>query len=216
MNAKLCALCGKKVATTKEHVPPKAIFLKPRPVDTITVPACFDCNNHSSQLDESFLAHLGMHVGAGGEMGQKVFEQRALSTLKNNSRLRNWVISRMKPVQVLSANNESLGELHLGLWDSEAHSSVIEKCVRGLHYFHYKEILAGNTSIKTHYFRSLTPEMVEMSKGWASNSIGGDQFVYRYTSGKNESRRMSLWLFQFFGAHWAGGQTLSELESGRA
>lgn len=47
-----CVYCGDP-ATTEDHVPPKSLF----PPDTeglITVPACLNCNNTSSQDDEFF------------------------------------------------------------------------------------------------------------------------------------------------------------------
>lgn len=43
-NIQLCCYCGVRKATTKDHIPPKSIFNKPRPCDLITVPYCFECN----------------------------------------------------------------------------------------------------------------------------------------------------------------------------
>lgn len=216
MSPKLCTLCGIRIASTKEHVPPKAIFPKPRPSNLITVPACFECNNLSSQLDESFMVHLGMHVGSEDTVGGRVLEERAIPTLRHNSRLRNWVLSNMKPGKLLSDSGETLTEVQIGLWDSEAHSAVIEKCIRGLFFHHYGEILKIGSCVKTHYFNSLTPEIISMSKNWPSNTIGNDDFVYKYTSASNKDTHMSVWLFQFFGSHWAGGQTKTQLRDPNA
>jgi hypothetical protein len=207
MNPVLCVLCGKINATTKEHVPPRSIFPKPRPNDLITVPACFNCNNDSSQTDESFKVHLGLHVWQ---------DEQAMRTLNHNTKLRTDVISKMKPAKVLDSNNEILGQVHLSLWDSEAHSITIEKCIKGLYFHHYGKILCSRAQIKTHYFQSLTPELVKISESWSVNSIGNGDFVYKFTSAANESTHMSVWLFQFFGAHWAGGQTKFELVGNNA
>lgn len=54
-NKQSCVLCGKNIATTREHVPPKNLFKKPRPDNLITVPACENCNSGSSKDDEYFL-----------------------------------------------------------------------------------------------------------------------------------------------------------------
>lgn len=167
-------------------------------------------------MDESFMVHLGMHVGSEGTSGGRVLVERALPTLKHNSKLRNWVISNISPAKVINASNEILGEIQLGLWNNDAHSTIIEKCIKGLFYHHYGKILEANSSIKTHYFNSLPPEMIKMSAKWASNAVGEGDFVYKYTSASNGSSHMSVWLFQFFNSHWAGGQTVTQLESKNA
>ena len=73
-----------------------------------------------------------------------------------------------------------------------------------------------NTAVKTHYFHNLSPELLRVSMNWASNSIGGGQFVYKYTSASNDSTRMSVWILQFFDRHWAGGQTTTKLAGSHA
>ena len=216
MRQEICALCGTRNANTREHIPPRGIFPNPRPSDLITVPACYECNNNSSRLDESFLVHLGMHVGSDEGVYRRVLEDRALPALKHNTRLRNWIVSRMRPANILGPDNNVIGEVSLGLWDSEAHSAVIEKCIRGLHYHHYGEILMENTKVKTYYFHNLSPEILRESMNWASNSVGAGQFVYKYTSASNDSASMSLWILQFFDRHWAGGQTLTKLDGAQA
>jgi len=48
-----CALCGETRPVTREHVPPKGLFLPPRPRNTITVPVCGPCN-HGYHLDDEY------------------------------------------------------------------------------------------------------------------------------------------------------------------
>lgn len=207
MKPSLCALCGKRSATTREHVPPRAIFSKPRPSDLITVPACFECNNDSSKTDERFKVHLGMHTWR---------DEQVLRTLDHNASLRRDVSSRIKLTKVFNSRNEILGEASLCLWDSEAHSTTIEKCIKGLYFHHYGEILCSSAKIKTHFFHSLTAELMNISESWANNCIANGDFVYKFTSASNENTHMSVWLFQFFGSHWAGGQTRVDLAANNA
>lgn len=49
---KQCVFCG-GIATTRDHVPPKNLFLSPRP-RLITVPACINCNGSLSALEDEF------------------------------------------------------------------------------------------------------------------------------------------------------------------
>jgi len=56
-----CVYCGRP-ATTRDHVPPKAIFVELHLSDLVTVPACEDCNNRASQSDEGFRNIMGMRA----------------------------------------------------------------------------------------------------------------------------------------------------------
>ncbi len=50
-----CIYCGGN-AKTRDHIPPKAFFPKPRPSDMLTVPSCAACNS-GFQLDDEY-AHM--------------------------------------------------------------------------------------------------------------------------------------------------------------
>lgn len=47
----VCCYSGIRKAITKDYVPPKVIFTKPRPNYLNTVPSCFEYNNEASRLD---------------------------------------------------------------------------------------------------------------------------------------------------------------------
>lgn len=49
-----CIYCGEVKSLTKDHIPPKNLFPRPRPNNLITVPSCVDCNHQSSMDDEYF------------------------------------------------------------------------------------------------------------------------------------------------------------------
>jgi len=56
---KLCAYCGKS-ASTRDHIPPKSLFPKPRPKNLITVPSCFDFNSQFQKDDDYFWLNLSI------------------------------------------------------------------------------------------------------------------------------------------------------------
>src|SRR5258708_2493605 len=56
-----CAYCGEWRELTRDHVPSRSLFSKPRPSDLITVPSCFSCNNGVSKDDEYF--NIVMKIG---------------------------------------------------------------------------------------------------------------------------------------------------------
>lgn len=49
----ICVYCGKREATTRDHVIPKALFLK-TPVNAVTVPSCSECNRYKKRRDDYF------------------------------------------------------------------------------------------------------------------------------------------------------------------
>lgn len=55
-----CTYCGSAEALTRDHIPPKCLFLKPRPNNLITVPACPQCNNGAKLDDEYFRVFLAV------------------------------------------------------------------------------------------------------------------------------------------------------------
>ena len=53
-NREKCVYCGTDKSLTVDHVPPKSLLPQPYPVNLITVPACFPCNQ-SFQRDDEYL-----------------------------------------------------------------------------------------------------------------------------------------------------------------
>jgi hypothetical protein len=51
---KQCAYCGDVGIVTRDHVPPKSIFPKPRPANLITVPACPKCHSQQTSRDDEY------------------------------------------------------------------------------------------------------------------------------------------------------------------
>ena len=56
----ICVYCGKKLLLTKDHIPPKNLYSKPRPSNLITVPCCEKCNLQASKDDEYFRLNIIM------------------------------------------------------------------------------------------------------------------------------------------------------------
>jgi hypothetical protein len=201
-----CVLCGKRVATTKDHVPPKGIFPKPRPNDLIKVPACFKCNHCASSTDEMFRVYLSLHVGTDTPRTKTLWEKHALRTINHNRKLKQKIIKGMKPVYVRSQGGIILGREMGILWDSEVHDSIITRTVRGLYFYHFGVVLPPESKFKINWHRSLTIEMEEMSRSWDNHSIANGDFQYRYGRSE-ESPDKSIWLFQFYNKHWASAHT---------
>ena len=77
----LCIYCQSREADSRDHVPPKGIFPKPRPSDLVSVPACQECNGGFAQLDEEFAFWLSNYVGPRSAITARLYQQRAADRL---------------------------------------------------------------------------------------------------------------------------------------
>src|SRR5688572_5404399 len=127
-NTILCCYCGLRKATTKDHIPPRSIFNKPRPHDLITVPSCIECNLSASKSDERFKAYLGMHVAKQGGEAERLFKEGVLPTTNYNRRLRRSILSSMYEIYTRTKSG-IITKAKAVPWDNEAHDETIERMV---------------------------------------------------------------------------------------
>jgi len=204
----VCAICGNNEATTRDHVPPKSIFPKPRPDNLITVPACVDCNNGSSELDDLFKVYLSMHAAGESEIARRLFTEKTARTLERNQALLSQIAEESKGLQIEDEKGNLVTRTGV-LWNSEAHDSIIERTIRGLFFHHAGTIVPEGTVLKVQWLRGV-PEDIEQKIGlFTEVCIGEDQVIYKYLI-YEEDPRYSLWLFEFYGAHWASGHISPE------
>lgn len=201
-----CAICGDQTECTRDHIPPRSIFLPPRPDNLVTVPACRDCNNGSSKYDERFKMYLAMHVAMHSKKGERLFKT-ALRTFNHNKKLKKKILKSLKPIDFKTPAGIFMGKGAAVPWDNEAHDKIIERTVRGLYYHHYGEILGDRIDIDIHWHHSLPQEFNEfiMNKNW----MGEDEFIYIH-SNTADSPLSSIWIFQFYNSHWASGLTIAK------
>jgi len=194
----LCAICGVSAATTKDHIPPRGIFPRPRTHDLITVPACRPCNHKISKTEEEFRVYLSLAVGFDGDAASKLWSKEALPTLSRNKRLAWGLRKSMRSVLVTTPAGIILGERTAGHWPASAHDPVIEKMIRGLYFHHFAEILGDRVIINVQYQRKLNADMLQLC---AEMPIGGrladGAFEYRCARAK-ESPLHSIWIFAFY------------------
>jgi hypothetical protein len=197
-NTLVCCYCGIREATTKDHIPPKAIFPKPRPNDLITVPACFECNNEASKSDESFKTYLGMHVARFGGDGERLFKEGVLKTTKHNNKLRQQIIQSMTPRYVIKDNVKVNVSAEV-VWDNESHDLVLERIVRGLFFHHFELIIANNANIKVYWQPEHNNSFDDIL---LTRSIANGNFLYQFAR-VEDGLYYSMWKLRFFNGHFA-------------
>jgi hypothetical protein len=204
----ICAICGTRPASTRDHVPPRGIFPKPRP-RLVTVPACFPCNNDGSSHDEVFRVYLSLHVGVEHPSGNDLFHNHAVRTLRTNRRLLGEIDARSAPVWFTTPGGIVWGEGRRVLWNSRSHDAVVERTVRGLYFHHFDEVLGDRATVKVQWLRSFPQDVLKFMKNCPLHVIGNGQFEYRYVRAADQPLS-SLWLMSFYGKHYASGYTFSK------
>ena len=79
-----CYFCS-KLATTKEHIPPKSFFLGRdiNPKRLIRVPSCEEHNTDKSADDEYFRNLISLEIH-GGDEGIRLFEKKTYKSLSGS------------------------------------------------------------------------------------------------------------------------------------
>jgi hypothetical protein len=201
----VCAYCGSESATTRDHIPPKAIFPTPRAYDLITVASCASCNQGASESDERFRTYLSLHVGIDTHTTSTLWEE-TLRGVRHNRRLHRTLLENAERVWLTTRSGVIYGNAYRGRWDSDAHDRTVERMIRGLYYHHYGEMLGNRAMVKIHWFRELSSDFLEATAECEQRSVGAGQFVYRFGRALDAPLH-SIWLFEFHKRHWAGGQT---------
>jgi hypothetical protein len=193
-----CIYCGDRGRLTRDHIPPKCLFPKPRPSDLITVPCCETCNGSFSSDDEYFrtVAVLGDYVQ------NHIAAEELLPTISRSLARP----GRSKPLQRL-IDSVQVGDLardgvRRPSFESEREitSRVGRRITRGLYYHVRGTPLALNAQLKAGFswsFRgSDTEDLYEELLRQPINDIAGGVFTYRYLfDGYPNS---SAWMYTFY------------------
>ena len=136
-SGKLCIYCQEVVGPTRDHVPPRKFFAKPRPSDLITVPCCHDCNGaYQGDEDYFWLTFLSGPAGASRE-GSRLWRTEKLSRAYDRDEgLRKAILRSVEVVGLRTPSGVYLPRKELAMrYDENRIHRVVEKVVRGLYYF---------------------------------------------------------------------------------
>lgn len=194
-----CCYCGSSEKITRDHVPPKSIFAKPRSGDLISVPACFECNNRFSSSDDIFKTYIGMHSAYKGGRAETLFKKYVVRTVAHNRKLKQEIASTIKRIELAAPNRIYTGQhAYTVLWNSKVHEEQIQRIVKGLFYHHFRKRIPVNLEIKSYWLDQPAELNFEMN----SVSICNGEFKYEFAI-PNDSDFGSIWSFSFYDAHFA-------------
>lgn len=199
----ICVICGQLPAETRDHVPPKNLFPKPRPPDLITVPACVQCNNGSSVEDEDFRTYLSLQIGRQSELVDKLWLQSKKS-LKRRTAFRTKFLHSLRDVEIPTPQGPQ--QRTTFPVPCRIYEVVFERVVRGLYFHHFGVILGKEVPVKAEPLTGIDDDSFRQIAPWPTYSIGNNAFVYKLVK-TDEDPLSSTCVMQLYESHWILGRT---------
>jgi|SRR5271169_234198 len=188
-----CVYCGELRELTRDHVPPRCLFSKPRPPDLVTVPCCDTCNRALSKHDEYF--RIAVTTGIDRE---KFPKENADSVRAINSLAR--PASRGFARLLLQNYKSNPSRLR---FDAQRIEIVLYRITRGLFYHHREARLPEEIGFE---FRLVDASLKTNSDGRERlnrlganlTTIGQGVFRYAFEPFEQPDPFGTVWLMRFY------------------
>ena len=206
MTRQMCAICGESPATTRDHIPPKGIYPKPRPKGLHTVPCCARCNNSAGPEDEEFKVLIGFGAEDGPRQQDAVIDSIA-KTVGSNRRIAEQIFSTKR--YGYAQRGSSVFEPTVAVsFDRGRHCKVITRHIRALYWRQTGKCLGKHTEVRVVLPQDMntvsTQEMKERMDCLKPYELNDKTFVYKVQFRDDGT---SIWRMQFFGKHTVFGYT---------
>lgn len=205
-----CPICSQEKLLTKDHVPPKSVFLRPRPTNTITVWTCQRCNQDTKLDDEYFRLCIASSAEPGTEHYRLWKEKVVASTLPRSPKLHAALAEEMKailehhridPLRTIDGRSLTDEEACRALpLVKDRINRIVTKIIRCLHAHHHGTSL-DQTALFSVSTEPFSESELELFIAERSGLIGGEsgEFIYRYM--RNEEINGWKWDLLFYLTH---------------
>jgi len=175
----ICTYCGERIGTTRDHVPPKGLFVRPRP-KLVTVPCCEQCRDSQSLDDEYFLRMVSLKGDTVVSPSATAARESALRSLTKPAKRRfaNALLGSIKDLTVYSPAGLYLGTGTSYDVNLERLCKVIERTTCGLYFHEFGQRLPDSHRCKIYAidgFDLAVPEtLAQLRKLWG-HAISGER-----------------------------------------
>lgn len=221
---KECVYCGSAENLTKDHIPPKNLFAKPRPNNLITVPSCDTCNNGFQMDDDYFwmIMHTRMETGGHTELTKTKARFVASLNRKESARYRRAILNSMFSAELVTKSGLYVGTATAFRVNGDRLNRVANRIVKGLFYqekgFRLPdkcEAVAFADPLTMNDDPDVVNRIVSFMLTKPEKVIGNNVFSYRYYF-HEEEEYTSAWLMIFYGSMLFYGSTSPIDEAGMA
>ncbi len=197
----VCVYCGDTTVLTPDHVPPKSLFLSPRPSNLITVPSCTKCNGGASKDDEYFKNAIVLRddVANHPDVPQLLKEVMASLRRPEQKKFTRAFVGKMTPVNLITPSGLFVGRAMAMDVSGERIRRVLNRTIRGLYYHERGERLPTECQvISIPDARLPDPRIMDLLVAQPPKIIGKGIFSYRSMVTEDE-KFASVWLLVFYG-----------------
>ena len=194
-----CYLCGKPEDShfTRDHIPPKGLFLGPRPNNLITVPCCFECNQKHSGFDERLRIIASMSFDR-NDVGQRIVDEKVVgSTFAQNRQIK--FAEQLAGSLLAVADQPALFRVGRGIDNREFSDGMIQ-ITKGLLFalhpnLNYHELIFTPISIRQQPSKNQLRLMTGLILG---EYLELGQGVFQCWRKVAESRKRGVWMLVFY------------------
>ena len=191
-----CVFCG-QAATTRDHIPPKGVFLDPLPTDLVTAPACAACNN-STKLDDEYFRALIATQGYWTVDGARLWKEKVVgSSFRKRPKFRQMLARNIIELPPEHRHPDLPGGVKAVTFDAQRINRVLRKIVLGLYWQHEKKQLPTDISIEPFKDRLVDDHARAIFASRPEYSIGGGAFKYRWGVASDDAH-VSIWHLMFY------------------
>jgi hypothetical protein len=198
-----CAYCGQLTGTTKDHVPPRSLFLRPLPKDLPTVRACASCNAGASEDDEYFRdTVLKWHRIAEKPVVQPLVSSmlRAASMPEKRAYAARAIAS-ISEQDVTTAAGIFLGRQPVYRVQGDRMRRAAERYLRGLYRYTFKQRIPDDVeitvSLDPEHTLSLSETWIEWIRRGSVRVVQEEIFTYGHVSAVDRPDAQ-VWLMLFY------------------
>lgn len=190
--------CGSLEALTKDHVPPRCLFPKPRATQ-ITVPACNRCNQSFKKDDEYFAMALAVEAYVEHPSAFQTWEQSLRPMILRGPGLKRMLRRSILESDVVTPAGVYLPDRKAILFKKDRIKRVVSRMVRGLLWHHYQVKPACDTVFEIYKDPPMNEQIADLINSMTKLSwLGDDICRYRHSLIEGDPDG-SIWCFQFYG-----------------
>jgi hypothetical protein len=208
-----CVYCGNKPGSTRDHVPPKSLFPKPRPVNMLTVPCCNDCQARFKKDEDVFMAWITIGPAVQSRASKPLWYKKVKRTFEKDRGVNEVIRRSCKLVDLQTPAGVYIGKGLASSIDHERKNNVLRKIVRGLFWVEYKERLPEEVPIEIYGINGtgspieeLIPKTRQATTFWEG--------IFEYRHARVPECLESYWILSFFRRNYffaaVNGSDLSE------
>lgn len=191
-----CYLCGAANPTTRDHVPPRGLFVPPLPNDLITLPCCGQCGDMFKNDDEAVRAFFAVyeHRSAAADW---IWKNKVVgSTFARSPKLRENIRNSMVHLPVRTADGVTMKPAVL--FPEKRMTNWLVRITKGLLCHFYPQINRARLEFAA---TQLMPSQADVDFMYANMNFdvrGNGVFRFWHLVVVNEPNHPGIWCFVFY------------------